>query len=139
MLLLDNSAWARLNSPRLANDRREQVMLWIEERQIVTSMPLLLEVGYSARSAEDHRTLIANMRRLPHVAIGPEVEEHAFRTQRELAAIGHHRLAPIDVMIAACAHEIGAGVLHYDRDYDVLASHTSLRFESEWLAPAGTL
>lgn len=139
MLLLDNSAWARLNSPRLANDRREQVMLWIEERQIVTSMPLLLEVGYSARSAEDHRTLIANMRRLPHVAISPEVEEHAFRTQRELAAIGHHRLAPIDVMIAACAHEIGAGVLHYDRDYDVLASHTSLRFESEWLAPAGTL
>jgi hypothetical protein len=25
--------------------------------------------------------------------------------QRELAARGHHRLAPIDVMIAACAHE----------------------------------
>lgn len=114
-------------------------MLWIEERQIVTSMPLLLEVGYSARSAEDHRTMIANMRRLPHAAIGPEVEEHAFRAQRELAGVGHHRLAPIDIMIAACAHEIDAGVLHYDHDYDILASRTSLRFRSEWLAPPGTL
>ena len=42
-------------------------------------------------------------------------------------------------MIAACAHELGAGVLHYDRDYDLLLEHTSLRYESEWLAPAGTL
>ena len=43
------------------------------------------------------------------------------------------------MIIAACAHESGAGVLHYDRDYDVLREHTSLRFESEWLAPAGSL
>jgi len=41
--------------------------------------------------------------------------------------------------LAACAHEAGAGVLHYDRDYDVIAEHTSLGFESIWLAPAGTL
>jgi predicted nucleic acid-binding protein len=82
---------------------------------------------------------MSSLRRLPHVEISAEVEEHAFRAQRELAAVGHHRLAPIDVMIAACAHEVGAGVLHYDSDYDVLASRTSLRFQSEWLAPAGTL
>jgi hypothetical protein len=37
-------------------------------------------------------------------------------------------------MIAACA-----GVLHYDRDYDLIAEHTSLSFESVCLAPAGTL
>jgi hypothetical protein len=30
-------------------------------------------------------------------------------------------------------------VLHYDGDYDILAEHTSLVFESEWLAPPGTL
>ena len=59
--------------------------------------------------------------------------------QRELAEIGHHRLAPADVVIAACAHTAGIGVLHYDSDYDLLAEHTSLRFESEWLAPPGAL
>jgi hypothetical protein len=42
-------------------------------------------------------------------------------------------------MIAACAPEVGAGVLHYDREYDVLATRTSLRFQNEWLAPPGTL
>jgi hypothetical protein len=42
-------------------------------------------------------------------------------------------------MIAACAHRAEAGVLHYDRDYDVLAEHTDLTFESVWLAPPGSL
>lgn len=139
MLLFDNSAWVRLNSVLLPEDRRRQVMGWVERRELVTCMPFLLEMGYSARSGEDHRVLTTGLRRLPHVEIGIRVEGHAFRAQQELAAIGHHRLAPIDVMIAACAHEVGAGVLHYDSDYDVLATRTSLSFVSEWLAPAGSL
>jgi hypothetical protein len=53
--------------------------------------------------------------------------------------VGHHRLPPTDIVIAACAHHAGAGVLHYDRDYDVLAQRTNLSFQSQWLAPAGTL
>jgi hypothetical protein len=44
-----------------------------------------------------------------------------------------------DLPIAACAHTNGAGVLHYDHDYDVLAELTSLVFDSQWLALAGTL
>ena len=63
----------------------------------------------------------------------------ALQTQHELAAIGHHRLAPTDVLIAACAHTAGMGVLHYDRDYELLIEHASLKFESEWLAPPGAL
>lgn len=77
--------------------------------------------------------------KLPRIEIDSEVERMALQAQRELAEIGHHRLAPIDVMIAACAHRAEAGVLHYDGDYDILAEHTSLMFESEWLAPSGTL
>ncbi len=74
--------------------------------------------------------------RLPLTAT---VEERAREAQDRLAAVGHHRLAPIDLMIAACAHEAGAGVLHYDRDYDLIAKHTNLSFESVWLATPGTL
>ena len=77
--------------------------------------------------------------RLPRVAIDGEVERIALQAQRELAEIGHHRLAPMDVMIAVCAHRAEGGVLHYDGDYDLLAEHTSLVFESEWLAAPGTL
>ena len=77
------------------------------------------------------------MKRLGLVANA--VESSALEALRELAAVGHHRLAPADVLIAACAHEAGAGVLHYDRDYDLIAEHTVLSFESVWLVPAGTL
>jgi predicted nucleic acid-binding protein len=56
-----------------------------------------------------------------------------------LADVGHHRLAPADVIIAACAHVAGMGVLHYDSDYDLLLTHTGLRFRSEWLAQPGVL
>lgn len=83
--------------------------------------------------------MMADLARLPRIGIDKEVEAVALDAQRELADIGHHRLAPADVTIAACAHLAGIGVLHYDSDYDVLAERTSLQFESEWLAPPGTL
>jgi predicted nucleic acid-binding protein len=76
---------------------------------------------------------------LPRVVITPAIEQAALAAQEDLARVGHHRLAPADVLIAACADATGAGVLHYDRDYDVLRKHTRLRFQSEWLAAAGTL
>lgn len=41
------------------------------------------------------------------------------------------------MLIAAAAAEAGVGVLHYDADYDTLA--TVLRFESRWIAPRGSL
>jgi predicted nucleic acid-binding protein len=87
----------------------------------------------------DHRALMDRFDKLPRIAIDEEVERMALQAQRELEEIGHHRLAPMDVIVAACAHRAEAGVLHYDRDYDILAEHTSLTFESEWVAPQGSL
>ena len=83
--------------------------------------------------------MMADLGRLPRIEIDRNVEQTALQAQGELAEVGHHRLAPMDVMIAACAHRAEAGVLHYDGDYDVLAERTSLTFVSEWLAPPGTL
>ena len=140
MLLLDNSAWSRVVAGGLPADRAEAVAGWVEQRQLVICLPFLLEAGYSARASADYREMMDEFDLLfPRVEIAAAMEERALLAQRELAARGHHRLAPIDVMIAACAHETGAGVLHYDHDYDLIAEHTSLSFESAWLAPAGTL
>jgi len=77
--------------------------------------------------------------RLSHVAVDEAVERAAIDAQADLASVGHHRLAPTDLMIAACAHVAGGGVLHYDRDYDLMLEHTSLSFESVWLAEPGTI
>ncbi len=139
MLLLDNSAWVRLLGGAVPKDRAKTIADWMEWSEIAVCLPFLLEAGYSARSAADRIALMARFDELPRVAIDGEIELVALQAQRELAEIGHHRLAPMDVMIAACAHRAEAGVLHYDGDYDILAEHTSLVFESEWLAPPGTL
>jgi predicted nucleic acid-binding protein len=107
--------------------------------ELAVCLPFLLEAGYSARSGTDRKALMTRFAQLPRIAIDSEVERIALQAQRELAEIGHHRMAPTDVVIAACAHRAEAGVLHYDGDYDLLAEHTSLVFESEWLAVPGTL
>ncbi len=139
MLLLDNSAWSRLLSGAVPADRAETVIEWISEQRLATCLPFLLEAGYSARSAADLGAMVARLEQLPRVAVDGEVERLAVEAQRELAAVGHHRLAPSDLVIAACAHRAGTGVLHYDRDYDLIAEHTRLGFESVWLAEAGSL
>lgn len=139
MLLLDSSAWSQLGQDRVPDARVETVAGWMDEGELAVCLPFLLEAGYSARSAGARREMMRKFDGLPRAEIDREVERLALQAQRELADIGHHRLAPIDVMIAACAHRAEAGVLHYDSDYDVLAERTTLAFESEWLAPAGTL
>lgn len=139
MLLLDNSAWARLLSGVVSGDRAKTLAECMRRGEFAVCLPFLLEAGYSARSAADRQTLMASLAGLTRIAIDGEVERFALQAQRELAEVGHHRLAPTDVMIAACAHRAEAGVLHYDRDYDILLERTTLAFQSEWLAPAGTL
>jgi hypothetical protein len=41
--------------------------------------------------------------------------------------------------VAAIAAVHGLGVLHYDADFDRIAEHSSLAFESVWIATAGAL
>jgi predicted nucleic acid-binding protein len=139
VLLLDNSAWSRIVAGALDDERAATVAGWIEQRQLATCLPFLLEAGYSARSAAHHKEIVTALDAFPRIALTAVIEGRAMQTQHELAAVGHHRVAPIDIMIAACAHDAEAGVLHYDRDYDMLLEHSSLEFQSEWLAPAGSL
>jgi predicted nucleic acid-binding protein len=140
VLLFDNSAWTRLLQKGVVPGNRARMIAdWMDRRETAVCLPFLLEAGYSARSAADRKAVMDRFDELPRIAVDREVENMALKAQRELAEIGHHRLAPVDVMIAACAHRAEIGVLHYDGDYDILAEQTSLIFESEWLAPPGTL
>jgi predicted nucleic acid-binding protein len=139
LLLLDHSAWSRLLADRVSGNREEAVLEWIEEGKLATCLPFLLEAGYSAQDAAEHREMVTRLERLPHFPIDRAVERAALDAQSDLALAGHHRLAPTDLMIAACAYLAGGGVLHYDRDYDLILKHTRLSFESVWVAEAGTI
>jgi predicted nucleic acid-binding protein len=139
LLLLDNSAWARLLMGRVPEARQEAALDWLEQGRLATCLPFLLEAGFSARGAEDHRLILSRLGQLPHLRIDGEIEGMARTAQRELAEAGHHRLPPSDLITAACAHSARGGVLHYDRDYDLIAERTSLRFESVWVAEPGSV
>lgn len=139
MLLLDHSAWSRLITDSVPEDRQEVVLDWIEDGRLATCLPFLLEAGYSAVTARDHWVTMHRLEQLPHLQIDREVERTAQRAQRELAELGHHRLSPNDLVIAACAACAHGGVLHYDRDYDLILEHTGLVFESVWLSQPGAL
>ncbi len=111
----------------------------IESGRIAACLPFLLEAGYSARTAADHRELMEELLALPWLTIDETVERRAVEAQRQLARSGHHRMPPVDLLLAALADRYQLGILHYDRDYDLIAARTDLRFASEWLAQAGSL
>jgi predicted nucleic acid-binding protein len=138
-LLLDNSAWARLDQAAVAQHRADEIAGWLEEGRIACCLPFLLEAGYSARNARDHDELLSELTALPKVPIDERVEARAIDAQRQLARAGHHRLPPVDLIIAAVADIHGLGILHYDNDYEVVSEKTDLRFDAVWLAPRGSI
>lgn len=137
ILLLDNSAWARL--ARVPAQRAGEIADQIEAGRIATCLPFLLEAGYSARNLADRDALMAQLAVLPRFPVDAAVEDRAEDAQRQLTAIGHHRLPPVDLLVAAVADRHGLDVLHYDGDYDLLAERTDLTFGSAWVAPRGSL
>ena len=138
-LLIDNSAWARLWDERLERSTVEAVAEGIASGSLACSLPFVLEAGYSARDAREHVELSERLLKLPFFSIDGSIERRALRAQAQLARNGHHRMPPVDLLIAALADGHGLGVLHYDSDYDRILELTDLRFESRWLAPRGSL
>ncbi len=138
-LLIDNSAWARLAQPGLSEKRSEEIAVQLEAGEIAVCLPFLLEAGYSARSSRQHDEVLDALRVLPYAGVDEGVEERAIDTQRQLARAGHHRLPPVDILIAALADHHGLGILHYDNDYELISATTDLAFESVWLAERGSL
>jgi len=138
-LLLDTSAWARTNDPALPDSRANEVAEDWEMGRLAACAPFLLEAGYSARGGREHAEVVEDLLALPFLRIDEKVETRTVEAQAQLARVGHHRMPPADLLIAALAERHGIGVLHYDKDFDVILEKTDLDFHSEWLMPRGTL
>lgn len=138
-LLLDNSAWVRLDDRSLSRRRSDEIASALEERRVAVCLPFVLEAGYSAQRAAGHADLVEELLALPFLHVDEAIERRAIDAQGQLARAGHHRLPPVDLIVAAIADRHGLGVLHYDADYDILRSRTDLRFGSVWLARRGSL
>jgi predicted nucleic acid-binding protein len=141
LLLLDHSAWARALDGRLAGPERATFEAALTAGQLWTCPPALLEMRYSAVDGEQFAAIAEEVDALPHASLTADAAARALTAQAELAAARgvSHRVKPVDLLIAAVAATERLDVLHYDRDYDTLADHTSLAFSSVWVAPRGSM
>ncbi len=74
----------------------------------------------------------------PQVDMDQPVLDRAVEVQDELADRSQQRGAKIaDLLIAAAAEAAGLVVLHYDHDFDLIATVTGQPVE--WIVPAGTI
>lgn len=107
--------------------------------QVGVSIATELEVGFSARSTADYRLMRTTvMDRLLAVSIPFRAEQRAREVQAALVERGEHRSAGVaDLLIAATAEIEGLTVLHYDADFDLIASVTGQ--PTEWVVPRGTV
>ncbi|CAN5373653.1 PIN domain nuclease [soil metagenome] len=131
--LIDKSALARASKPAVA----EVLIPRIDAGVIGVSVVTELESGFSARSTADHDAVLALIARLVPVMLPVRAEQAARQIQRLLVERGQHRAAGVpDLLVAATAQAAGLTVLHYDRDFDLVAALTGQ--PTEWVVPAGT-
>ena len=133
--LADTSVWARSGKPGLKAFAQA-----VEDGGIAVCDQVVMELLWSARDVADFRATEAALLACPWFAVEPADWSEARRVFRELAARGplHHRQVQIpDLLIAAVAARNGLTVLHYDNNYDIIASVTGQ--STRWAAPRGSL
>lgn len=140
-VLLDESAWARLLLGRLPAGDLKRFEQAVNAGEVLVCEPFRLEALYSARDSADFARIGERLGVLPQARGGPATLRVALDAQSALARAQavSHRVKPMDLLIAAIAHEGSAGILHYDRDYDTIAEHSELHFRSVWIAPRGSM
>lgn len=96
-----------------------------------------LEVGYSARNAQEWDRLIGALQAFQLVETTSAHVQRALQVQRLLAERSQRGRKIPDLLIAAAAEQLGVAVLHYDADFDAIAAVTGQR--CQWVAPAGSV
>ena len=131
--LADKSALARTRVA-IVGDRLTRL---IRNGHVATCAIIDLEVLYSARNLAYYQATRARRHALVDVPITPQVMSRALAVQHRLARTGHHRVAIADLIIAAAAESADLAVLHYDADFERIATVTGQ--PHEWVVPRGFL
>ncbi|MGW6281072.1 PIN domain-containing protein [Kribbella sp. NPDC055071] len=121
--LIDKSAVMRLNT----TPDREEWANRIDRGLVHITTVTLLELGFSARSADEHRTLLhqPSIAAMPLENATPAIERRAVVIQSQLASAGQHRGPSVaDLLIAATAEQTGLVLLHLDKDFELIANLT---------------
>jgi predicted nucleic acid-binding protein len=131
------SAWTvKHRDPAVQRNFDDQV----HSGEIGTCDVVRFELPFTTR---DHASFVATreeLEALPDVSIGRGVWQRALDVFELLAARGplHHRQTNLpDLLVAAAAEQAGLQVLHYDRDFELIAEVTGQPVRA--IAPLGSL
>ncbi len=131
--LLDTSALTRLSHDAVRAVAEPLIVAGCAARAGISD----LEVGFSARNIDEWEVLAGSVGALQLVETTSDHMRRARQTQRLLAERGLRGRPIPDLLIAAAAETEDLTVLHYDADFDLIASVTGQR--CEWIVPRGSI
>ena len=134
--LADTSVWARKGS--------SPISAWfaaaVEAGEIAVCDMVVLELLHSARNLDEFERLEDALGAMPWVTIEAGDWGRARNVYRALAGRAgafQRSVKHPDLLIAAAAERAGLAIVHYDEDYEVIASITGQ--PARWVAPRGSL
>jgi hypothetical protein len=130
MYLVDTSVLTRLRVPNIG-----ATLLGLG--QLFYSPISGLELRYSASNDGDYRKLTTILEGFDRLRLDDAALDIADRTQRLLAKAGLKGRPIPDLIIAAQAELADLTLLHYDADFDLIASVTGQ--PTLWISPRGSI
>jgi predicted nucleic acid-binding protein len=134
VILIDKSAEVRWHEPSVA----AVLDPLLQVDALATCAVMDLEILFSARSGSEHTKLARARSGFTYLETSDAMLRRAKELQSLLAKRGQHRAASIaDLIISAVAEHHGATVLHYDKDFDLIAKVS--RVDARWVVPPGSV
>jgi predicted nucleic acid-binding protein len=96
-----------------------------------------LELRFSASNETEWDRFTEALGAYERVLVDPQDFDRADEVQRMLARDGLKGRKPVDLLIAAQAERLQVAVLHYDRDFELIAGVTNQ--PHKWVVPRGTI
>ncbi|MGW5153863.1 PIN domain-containing protein [Nonomuraea wenchangensis] len=135
MYLIDKSALARLRTSEVVARALRPLFA---ARAVATCAIIDLEAVHGARDPAQGRAALVAQRQCVWLPLDLAVARRALEVQQQLLAQGRHRGVGVrDLLVAACAEVHRVTVLHYDRDFDLIAGVTGQ--PALWVAPPGSI
>jgi predicted nucleic acid-binding protein len=130
--LLDTGVLKRLDRSPV----RDVVQPLVLDNQVGWATICDLEVGYSARNADEWDGLIAALNVAASVETTAVHVRRALQVQRLLASRSQRGRKIPDLLLGATAEDLGLTVLHYDADFDLISAVTGQ--PCQWVVPRGS-
>lgn len=133
--LADTSAWTNVRKSSTTWNKWTTLM---RAQHVLSTPPILLELLRGARDQREFERYRLAFSALDDAPVTRSEWQRALDVQSQLAANGSHRgVSLVDLVVAAAAEHAGATLLHYDKDFDLIAEVTGQ--PTEWIAPRGSL